>query len=58
MQGGCVLPEVKLGVVEARFADIIWKNEPLHSRELNKTGKQVWSIYSLVLEDSVPAQNA
>lgn len=26
--------EIKLGVVEARFADIIWKNEPLSSREL------------------------
>lgn len=25
---------VKLGTVEARFADIIWKNEPLTSREL------------------------
>lgn len=26
----------KLGVVESRFADIIWHNEPLHSRELVK----------------------
>ena len=26
--------EVKLGEVEARFADIIWQNEPLHSRVL------------------------
>ena len=26
--------EVKLGEVEARFADIIWCNEPLHSRVL------------------------
>lgn len=25
---------IKLGAVEARFADIIWKNEPLTSREL------------------------
>lgn len=24
----------KLGVVEAKFADLIWANEPLHSREL------------------------
>ncbi len=28
--------ETKLGVVEARFADIIWQNEPIHSRELAK----------------------
>lgn len=26
--------EVKLGEVESRFADLIWKNEPLHSRVL------------------------
>jgi len=28
--------EWKLGVVESRFADLIWGNEPLHSRELVK----------------------
>lgn len=28
------MQEIKLGVVEARFAEIIWKNEPLTSREL------------------------
>ncbi len=26
--------EVKLGTVESRFADLIWQNEPLHSRVL------------------------
>ncbi|MBE6944325.1 MAG: BlaI/MecI/CopY family transcriptional regulator [Ruminococcaceae bacterium] len=26
--------DAKLGEVEARFADIIWQNEPLHSRVL------------------------
>lgn len=26
--------DTNLGVVEARFADLIWKNEPIHSREL------------------------
>ena len=26
--------EVKLGEIESRFADIIWQNEPLHSRVL------------------------
>lgn len=28
--------DLKLGVVESKFADIIWANEPLHSRELVK----------------------
>lgn len=28
------MAEIKLGAVEARFSDIIWSNEPLHSREL------------------------
>ena len=30
------MEEMKLGVVEARFADIIWKNEPISSGELVK----------------------
>lgn len=34
------MTEIKLGVVEARFADIIWSNEPLHSRELVKLCEQ------------------
>ena len=28
------MDDMKLGVVESRFADLIWQNEPLHSREL------------------------
>ena len=28
------MDERKLGLVESKFADIIWANEPLHSREL------------------------
>lgn len=28
------MDELRLGVVESRFADLIWANEPLHSREL------------------------
>lgn len=28
------MEERKLGTVESRFADIIWANEPLHSRDL------------------------
>ena len=28
--------DLKLGVVESKFADIIWSREPLHSRDLVK----------------------
>ena len=28
------MDDMKLGVVESRFADLIWQHEPLHSREL------------------------
>lgn len=28
------MDDMKLGAVESRFAEIIWRNEPLHSREL------------------------
>lgn len=28
--------DLKLGDVESRFANIIWNNEPLHSRELSQ----------------------
>ena len=34
------MSEMKLGVVEARFADIIWKNEPLPSNQLAKRAEQ------------------
>ncbi|MBE6950807.1 MAG: BlaI/MecI/CopY family transcriptional regulator [Ruminococcaceae bacterium] len=30
------MEDKKLGLVESKFADIIWANEPLHSRELVK----------------------
>ena len=30
------MDDLRLGVVESRFADIIWANEPLSSRELVK----------------------
>jgi len=32
--------ELRLGAVESRFADIIWRHEPLHSRELVKLCEQ------------------
>lgn len=32
--------EIKLGAVESRFADIIWENEPLTSRELVERAKE------------------
>ena len=28
--------DTNLGIVESRFADLIWENEPIHSRELAK----------------------
>lgn len=34
------MDEIKLGVVESRFADIIWEYEPLASRELVKLCQQ------------------
>lgn len=30
------MEEMKLGVVESHFADIVWANEPIGSRELSK----------------------
>ena len=30
------MADLKLAVVESHFADIVWKNEPIHSRELAK----------------------
>ena len=33
--------ETKLGEVESRFADIIWDNEPLHSRELVRLCEEI-----------------
>lgn len=32
--------EIKLGVVESKFADIIWENEPMTSRELVEKAKE------------------
>lgn len=29
-----MMEEMKLGAVESKFAEIIWSNEPLHSRDL------------------------
>lgn len=33
-KGGAVMNEVRLGVVEAKFADIVWLNAPLTTKEL------------------------
>ena len=30
------MPEIQLGVIESRFADIIWAHEPVTSSELVK----------------------
>ena len=34
------MPEMKLAVVESRFADIIWRNEPIQYRKLAKLCEQ------------------
>lgn len=34
------MADIKLGAVEARFADIIWQNEPLSSSQLAKLAEQ------------------
>ena len=30
------MEDMKLGLVETHFADIVWKNEPIYSGELTK----------------------
>ncbi|MDF2544864.1 MAG: transcriptional repressor, CopY family [Herbinix sp.] len=44
IQLGALMKEIQLGAVEARFADIIWQNEPLTSGELVKLCAQelIW----------------
>ncbi len=34
------MPEYKLGEIETRFADLIWKNEPISSGELVKLAEK------------------
>ncbi len=34
MKGGGVMNEIRLGVVESKFADIVWLNAPLTTKEL------------------------
>ena len=33
-EGGAVMNDIRLGVVEAKFADIVWLNAPLTTKEL------------------------
>lgn len=35
------MSEIQLGVIEARFADIIWQNEPITSSELVRLSEEV-----------------
>ena len=35
------MSEMQLGVIEARFADIIWQNEPISSAELVRLSEEV-----------------
>ena len=34
------MDDIKLGAIEARFADLIWQNEPIHSGDLVKLCQQ------------------
>lgn len=34
------MPDGKLGAVEARFADLVWENAPIASRELARLCEQ------------------
>ena len=34
------MPEIQMGQVESRFADIIWENEPISSGDLAKLGNK------------------
>lgn len=34
------MAEIKLGEIESRFADIIWQNEPLSSRQLSELAEK------------------
>ncbi len=34
------MDDTRLGAIEARFADLIWKNEPIHSGDLVKLCQQ------------------
>ena len=48
------MAEIKMGVVESHFADIIWANEPLHSRELVKLcEKELNDFYAVQSEQFV-----
>lgn len=41
MKGAVVMNEYQMGVVESKFADIIWENEPIASPELAKKSEEV-----------------
>ena len=34
------MSEIQLGIIEARFADIIWQNEPISSAEIVKLAEK------------------
>jgi predicted transcriptional regulator len=40
MKGDFIMSEMQLGAVEARFADIIWGNEPVSSAEVVKLAEK------------------
>ena len=47
------MAEIKMGVVESHFADIIWANEPLHSRDLVKLFLSYRASLTLIIITSI-----
>lgn len=41
MKGGHIMSDLSMGIVEAKFADIIWENEPISSSELAKRSEEL-----------------
>ena len=40
--GGNIMAEIQLGLIEARFADLIWSQEPVTTSELVKLAQQAF----------------
>lgn len=43
MKGKKIMAEIQLGVIEARFADMIWEREPVTSSELVKLAAEAFT---------------
>jgi predicted transcriptional regulator len=41
MKGGRMMTDISMGAIEARFADMIWQNEPITAAELAKRAAEL-----------------